>query len=194
MLSKGFLRPAREMVHRQVHRLARQLEDGVPLLGLEPSCILTIADDWPDLYPNADTNRVAAAANLAEHWLAARAAEGRFDLHLVRLDTSCVVHGHCHQKALVGVKGSADALRLIPGLKVHVLDTGCCGMAGSFGFEKEHYDLSVAIANLSVLPSLASYPDSIVIAPGTSCRHQIRDLAGRRARHPLEVLNEQLVD
>jgi Fe-S oxidoreductase len=76
---------------------------------------------------------------------------------------------------------------------VQVLDTGCCGMAGSFGFEKEHYDLSVAIANLSILPALAASPNSLVVATGTSCRHQIRDLAGRHARHPLEVLNEQLV-
>jgi FAD/FMN-containing dehydrogenase/Fe-S oxidoreductase len=193
MLSKGFLHPARELVQAQVHRLARQLDDGIPLLGLEPSCLLTIADDWPELFPSPDTQRVAAAATLADHWLAARAEESRLDLRFKQLEGSCVIHGHCHQKAIVGVKGSAGALRLVPGLRVHVLDTGCCGMAGSFGFEKEHYDLSVAIANLSVLPALAASPNSLVVATGTSCRHQIRDLAGRHASHPLEVLNEQLV-
>jgi Fe-S oxidoreductase len=104
-----------------------------------------------------------------------------------------VLHGHCHQKALVGMNGTAAALRLVPGLQVEVLDTGCCGMAGSFGFEKEHYDLSAAIANLSILPALANFPEALVVAPGTSCRHQIHDLAGRHARHPLEVLDEQLV-
>jgi Fe-S oxidoreductase len=193
MLSKGFLRSARELVRAQAHRLARRLTDGTPLLGLEPSCLLTIADDWPDLLPSSDTKRIAGAASLADHWLAARAHEGRFDLRLKRREESCVLHGHCHQKALVGMNGTAAALRLVPGLQVEVLDTGCCGMAGSFGFEKEHYDLSAAIANLSILPALANFPESLVVAPGTSCRHQIHDLAGRRARHPLEVLDEQLL-
>src|SRR5205085_6728899 len=104
----------------------------------------------------------------------------------------CLLHGHCHQKALVGVNGSAEALRLVPGLQVNVLDTGCCGMAGSFGFEKNHYDLSVAVANLALLPALAAEPQATVVAPGTSCRHQIKDLAGRRALHPLQVLAERL--
>jgi Fe-S oxidoreductase len=84
--------------------------------------------------------------------------------------------------------GTTAALRLVPGLDVQVLDTGCCGMAGSFGFEKEHYDLSVKVAGLSLLPALAAEPDALVVAPGTSCRHQIKDLADRRALHPLEVL------
>jgi Fe-S oxidoreductase len=99
-----------------------------------------------------------------------------------------VLHGHCHQKALRGAGGSAAALRLVPGLDVSVLDAGCCGMAGSFGFEKEHYDLSVKVAELSLLPALAAAPGATVAAPGTSCRHQIKDLARRRALHPLEVL------
>jgi Fe-S oxidoreductase len=103
-----------------------------------------------------------------------------------------LLHGHCHQKALLGVGGSAAALRLVPGLDVQVLDSGCCGMAGSFGFEKEHYDVSVAVANLELLPALAAAPGTRVAAPGTSCRHQIKDLDGRRAWHPLEVLAEAL--
>jgi Fe-S oxidoreductase len=104
-----------------------------------------------------------------------------------------VLHGHCHQKALVGTGGTAAALRLIPGLDVTVLDTGCCGMAGSFGFEREHFDLSAKVAGLSLLPALAAAPEAVAVAPGTSCRHQIHDLAaGRRALHPLEVLAGQL--
>jgi Fe-S oxidoreductase len=103
-----------------------------------------------------------------------------------------LLHGHCHQKALRGTKGTAAALGLVPGLKVTVLDTGCCGMAGSFGFEKEHYDLSVSIAQLALLPALNADPEALVIAPGTSCRHQIKDLAGRQALHPLEVLELSL--
>ena len=103
-----------------------------------------------------------------------------------------MLHGHCHQKALVGAGGSAAALRLVPGLGVTVLDAGCCGMAGMFGYEREHYDLSVKIANLALLPALAAAPDATVVAPGTSCRHQVHDLARRRALHPLEVLASQL--
>ena len=91
-------------------------------------------------------------------------------------------------KALVGSKGTSDALRLVPGLGVTVMDAGCCGMAGAFGYEKEHYDVSVKIANLELIPALTAHPAAAVVATGTSCRHQIRDLTGRTALHPLEVL------
>ena len=99
-----------------------------------------------------------------------------------------LLHAHCHQKALVGTRGTADALKLVPGLDVTVLDAGCCGMAGAFGYEKEHYDLSVKIANLALVPAVTAEPDAAIVATGTSCRHQIRDLTGRTALHPLEVL------
>ena len=172
--------------------MAQRLADGTPLLGLEPSCLLTLADEWVDLLPGAETRRIAAAAHLADGWLAPQVKTGRCELPLRPRVEKCVVHGHCHQKALVGTGGTAAALRLIPGLDVSVLDTGCCGMAGSFGFEKEHYDLSVKIANLALLPALARAPEALVVAPGTSCRHQIHDLAGRRALHPLEVIVGQM--
>jgi Fe-S oxidoreductase len=138
------------------------------------------------------TRRVAEAARLADAWLAQRAKAGRCVLDLKPLAGPVLVHGHCHQKALVGVVGTAAALRLVPGLAVNVLDTGCCGMAGSFGFEKEHYDLSVRVAELSLLPALRADANATVVAPGTSCRHQIKDLDGRRALHPLEVIAGQL--
>jgi Fe-S oxidoreductase len=144
------------------------------------------------LVPGPDTQRIAAAAELADSWLAKQSAVGQARLNLRPRAEACVLHGHCHQKALVGVNGTAAALRMIPQFDLTVLDAGCCGMAGSFGFEKEHYDLSVRIANLALLPALADAPDSMVVAPGTSCRHQILDLTRRRALHPLEVLAEQL--
>jgi Fe-S oxidoreductase len=172
--------------------LARRVADGTPILGLEPSCLLTLSDEWAELAPGRETQRIAAAAHLADGWLAKQVQEGRCTLPLQTLEEKCVLHGHCHQKALVGAGGTAAALRLIPGLDVTVLDAGCCGMAGSFGYEKEHYDLSVKIAGLALLPALAAAPESTVAAPGTSCRHQIKDLAGRRALHPLEVLAQQL--
>src|SRR5207249_10594162 len=108
----------------------------------------------------------------------------------------CLLHGHCHQKALEGTSGTVAALQLVPGLRVTALDAGCCGMAGSFGYEKEHYDLSVAIAGLELLPTLVAHlaaePDTLIVANGTSCRHQIKDLAHHRALHPMEVLAAQM--
>lgn len=188
MISKGFLEPARTLIGEQLPGLLRLLDGGRPLLGLEPSCLLTLADEWPELLPGVETQRVAAAVDLADNWLAERAREGRCDLELRPRPQKCLLHGHCHQKALRGTKGTAAVLGLVPGLEVTVLDAGCCGMAGSFGFEKEHYDLSVSIANLALLPALNTDPDALVVAPGTSCRHQIKDLAGRRALHPLELV------
>jgi Fe-S oxidoreductase len=192
MISKGFLHKARDLAQRQVRGLRRRVEGGVPLLGLEPSCLLTLADEWIELVPGPDTQTVAAACHLADGWLAAQVKQGRTALSLQPRQQECVLHGHCHQKALVGAGGTAAALGLVPELHVDVLDAGCCGMAGSFGFEKEHYDLSVQIAGLQLLPGLARQPEALVVAPGTSCRHQIHDLAGRHALHPLEVLAEQL--
>jgi FAD/FMN-containing dehydrogenase/Fe-S oxidoreductase len=192
MISKGFLREARDLVAAQLPGLARRVADGTPLLGLEPSCLLTVADEWPELVPGAEARLVAAAARLADAWLADQAKLGRCTLELKESSDRVLVHGHCHQKALVGVGGTTAALQLVPGLTVNVLDTGCCGMAGSFGFEKEHYDLSVQVAQLSLLPALRADAAATVVAPGTSCRHQVKDLDGRRALHPLEVIAGQM--
>jgi Fe-S oxidoreductase len=194
LISKGFLHQMRTLIQEQTDALIRQLADGTPLLGLEPSCLLTLADEWTELFPGTQTKSIAVAARLADNWLAEQVQGGRCELPLRPLRQQCLLHGHCHQKALVGAAGSAAALRLVPELDVKVLDTGCCGMAGSFGFEREHYDLSVQIANLDLLPALAKASDAIVAAPGTSCRHQIKDLTHRHALHPLEVMAEQLAE
>ncbi len=188
MISKGFLTEARLLAREGIGKLDRFAAAGVPILGLEPSCLLTLADEWPDLVPGAAAKRVAAASELAEGWLARQVRDSALSLDLSQKGGRVLFHGHCHQKALVGVQGSVDALKLAPGLDVTVLDAGCCGMAGSFGYEKEHYDVSVAIANLALIPALKAEPTATVVATGTSCRHQIRDLTGRIARHPLELL------
>lgn len=193
LVSKGYLDRARAAVQSQVAALARRVADGTPILGLEPSCILTLADEWPELLPNAATRAVAQAARMADSWLAEQVRDKRCELPLTASDQRCVLHGHCHQKALLGVGASAGVLKLVPGMQVQVLDAGCCGMAGSFGFEKAHFDLSAKIANLALLPALEKAPEATVVAPGTSCRHQIHDLAHRRALHPLEVVARQLV-
>jgi FAD/FMN-containing dehydrogenase/Fe-S oxidoreductase len=192
LISKGFLGEARALIRAQVSTLVHRLSDGAPLLGLEPSCLLTLVDEWPELVPGPETRRVAAAAELADLWLARQLQDGGRDLGLRPRPGACVLHGHCHQKALRGTAGTAALLCRIPGLDVTVLDAGCCGMAGSFGFEKGHYDVSVRIANLALLPALAAAPEATVVAPGTSCRHQIKDLAGRQALHPLEVIAQAL--
>jgi Fe-S oxidoreductase len=188
LISKGYLTKARELAREQLPALAARVADGTPILGLEPSCVLTLADEWPELVPGPDADRVAGAVHLADHWLTERIATGEAELSLRLSADTCVFHGHCHQRALAGVRGSVAALQSVPGLTVKALDAGCCGMAGAFGYEKEHYDLSVQIAGLELLPALATERDAIVAATGTSCRHQIRDLTGRHALHPIEVI------
>lgn len=192
LISKGFLLEARKLARNHVSDLARRVADGTPILGLEPSCVLTLADEWTELAPGADAQRVSAAAELADAWLAREAAAGRCSLPLTRRTGSCVLHGHCHQMALRGSAGSASALRMIPGWDVQVLDAGCCGMAGSFGYEAAHFEVSTKIASLQLLPALSASPNATVAATGTSCRHQIHDLAQRHARHPMELLEESM--
>ena len=188
MISKGFLTEARNLAKEGIAKLDRYAIAGIPILGLEPSCILTLSDEWPELVPGGAAKRVAAAAELAESWFAHHLNDNGLSLALPASVGKVLFHPHCHQKALVGAKGTADALKLLPGADVAVLDSGCCGMAGAFGYEKEHYDLSVRIANLALLPALRAEPNATVVATGTSCRHQIHDLTGRTALHPLELL------
>jgi FAD/FMN-containing dehydrogenase/Fe-S oxidoreductase len=188
MISKGFLTEARTLAMEGVAKLDRYASEGIPILGLEPSCLLTLSDEWPELVPGAAAKRVAALAELADGWLARHIRESSEGPDAAVQPRRGLFHGHCHQKALVGVSGTVDALRCVPGLDVTMLDAGCCGMAGAFGFEKEHYDVSVAVANLALIPALETEPSALVIATGTSCRHQIHDLTGRRAWHPLEVM------
>jgi Fe-S oxidoreductase len=188
MLSKGFLTDARKLARGGIAKLDHLVSAGVPILGLEPSCLLALVDEWPELVPGPAAKRVAAAAELAESFLARQVRDHELSLDVPALLGKALLHPHCHQKALVGSKGTADALRLVRGLDVTVLDAGCCGMAGAFGYEKQHYDVSVSIANLELIPAVSANPGATVIATGTSCRHQIRDLTGRAALHPLEVL------
>ena len=189
MISKGFLKAAKQLATQGIAKLAAAASKGVPILGLEPSCLLTLSDEWPELVPGDAAKQVAAAAELIEVWLSRQIRDNGLSLDIPVQPGPMLFHGHCHQKALVGVKGTADALRLLPGAEVTVLDAGCCGMAGAFGYEREHYDLSVQIANLSLLPSLKASPTATVVANGTSCRHQIRDLSGRMAVHPIELFS-----
>jgi len=153
--------------------------------------------------PGSAAKRVASTAEMAESWLARQVRDNGLSLDFsssrertggssTPTSGKVLFHTHCHQKALVGSQGSVAALKLIPTLDVTALDAGCCGMAGAFGYEREHYDLSVRIANLALIPAVTAEPGATVVATGTSCRHQLRDLTSRYALHPLEVLSREL--
>jgi Fe-S oxidoreductase len=196
-ISKGCLRLAQKYAVKNVKLLKDRVSVETPLVGIEPSCILSFRDEYPDLVPpemRSDAKKLAANCLLFDEFLVRefRAGHiGRDAFREVRADIW--LHGHCHQKSLVGVGKSAEMLRMIPGATVHVIPSGCCGMAGSFGYEKEHYATSMAIGEMVLFPAVRrAGPEAIVSAPGTSCRQQILDGTGVRARHPVEVLYDCL--
>ena len=164
----------------------------VPIVGLEPACLLTLRDEFPAIMPGAATTTLAAHAQLFEEFVASERAAGRFLLPLAAMPgQTALLHGHCHQKAFGTAAAAAKALALIPELTVETFDSTCCGMAGSFGLEAEHYDMSMKMGELGVLPKMrAASPATLLAACGTSCRHQIAEGAGREARHIVRILDE----
>jgi Fe-S oxidoreductase len=189
-LSVGLTAQAKEEAQRTITALEPFVVRGIPIIGLEPSCLLTLRDEFPALVPGADAAALAKAAVLFEEFVASEAAAGRWNLPLKPIADKAVLHTHCHQKAFNTAPASVAALKLVPGLAVETFDSTCCGMAGAFGYEAEHYDLSLRIGALSVLPKLrAAASDALVVAAGTSCRCQIGDGAGREALHPAQVLD-----
>ena len=187
LISKGFLDEAQQLVRRHARWLAPRLRTYHALLGVEPSCLLTLTDEWADLVPGPATETVANHAQLVETWLLQEQA--LLDRQLAPLSQPVALHTHCHQKALLGSSPTLQLLRLIPEARVELLDTTCCGMAGAFGYE--HYEVSVAIAQLSLLPELQKRSDALIVANGTSCRQQIFDLTGRSAWHPIQIVARQ---
>ena len=193
-LTNGLPEEARAEARRALAALLPFAERGVPILGLEPSCLYTFRDEVPALLPGPESRTVAKHAMLLEEWLARE--RDRDALRLALRPTPArrvLVHSHCHQKAFGAGAAAADALRLIPGVEVEDVGSGCCGMAGAFGHEAEHFDVSMRMGELSLLPAVrAAPPDARIVAGGTSCRRQIADGAARRAFHPAEVLAEAL--
>ena len=191
LISKGMLAEAREHAMWNVERLAPYARRGVPIIGLEPSCLLTLRDETVDLVRTDDARQVAKHSFLFEEFLVRERAKG-LALSFGAKGKKALLHGHCHQKALVGTAPTVAALRWA-GFEVEEIDSGCCGMAGSFGFEREHYDISISLGNRRLAPAVkAAVAETEIVAPGISCRQQIQHLAGRRAKHPAEVLNESL--
>ncbi len=192
-LAVGLIDAARAEARRMLAALAPFLARGVPIIGLEPSCLLTLRDEFRAMLPGAETAALASRAVLFDEFLAAESAAGRLALDLAPLPAKAVLHGHCHQKAFDVARAGAAALKLVPGLEVETFESTCCGMAGAFGYEAEHYDLSLRIGELGVLPKMRGAPeDALLVAAGTSCRHQIADGAGRSAVHPAIILDRAL--
>jgi len=191
-LSAGLVDEARLEARRMLDQLTPCLTVGTPIVGLEPSCLLTLRDEFPAILPGAATKALAERAQLFEEFIDSERAANRFPLPLRPIEgQNVLLHGHCHQKAFGTVGAAAKALQLIPGLKVETFDATCCGMAGSFGYEAEHYQMSLKIGELGVLPKMrAAPPDTLLAANGTSCRHQIADGAGREARHIVRILDD----
>jgi FAD/FMN-containing dehydrogenase/Fe-S oxidoreductase len=191
-LAAGLVDEARVEARRMLDALAPAVAAGTPIIGLEPACLLTLRDEFSSILPGAETKALAERAQLFEEFVASERAAGRFDLPLAPMPgKTALLHGHCHQKAFGTVNAAVDALKLIPELAVETFDSTCCGMAGSFGFEAEHYETSLKIGELGVLPKMrTAASDTMLAACGTSCRHQIADGAGRDARHIVRILDE----
>jgi len=197
-LSKGLLRKAQKIANKNIELLGPVVTTDIPLIGIEPSAILTFRDEYPDL---ADDHNLASAKALAKNaflideFIANEIAKGNIQKESFTKNTRLIkLHGHCQQKAIASVAPTLSILSFPENYKVEVIPSGCCGMAGSFGYEKEHYELSMQIGELVLLPAVRNQlSDTIIAAPGTSCRHQIKDGAQKTALHPVEILFEALV-
>jgi FAD/FMN-containing dehydrogenase/Fe-S oxidoreductase len=196
-LSKGLVREARDLASRNVDLLADVVSDDSPLIGIEPSAILGFRDEYPDLVPAsqaAAARRLAGRTLLFDEFLAREAERGRITAaSFTRDEQRILLHGHCHQKALSSLEPTAAILGLPAGYTVEIIPSGCCGMAGSFGYEAEHFEISMKIGELVLFPTVRAAPaDTILAAGGTSCRHQIKDGTRRIALHPAEILHAAL--
>ncbi|ARP99334.1 FAD-binding and (Fe-S)-binding domain-containing protein [Pseudorhodoplanes sinuspersici] len=188
-LSVGAVDQAREEAERTLAALKPFIDKGVPVIGLEPSCILSFRDEIPALIKSDTSKALSQLALTFEEFLAREHKAGRFSLKLKSMPQRALVHGHCHQKAFEAFTPVQTVLKLIPDLKVEAIESSCCGMAGAFGYAADSIDVSLAMGELSLLPAVRKAPDdAILVADGTSCRHQIHDGAGRDAMHVARVL------
>jgi Fe-S oxidoreductase/FAD/FMN-containing dehydrogenase len=190
-LASGMVDKARDKAREVVQSLLPFAEKGLSIVGLEPSCLLTLRDELLVMGLGEGAQKIAQQALLFEEFLAREAQSGQLDglkAQISPVDRPLLLHGHCHQKAFDAVSPVLEVLRWIPGAKPQLIESSCCGMAGSFGYEAKHYELSMQMAELSLLPAVRAQPDAILIADGTSCRHQIHDGAKREAVHLSHLL------
>ena len=194
-LASGMVDQAKAKATELVEALLPFAEKGIAIVGLEPSCLLTMRDEMLVMGLGEAAQTISGHALLLEEFLAREAAAGKLEVLKAKLkpvSQPILLHGHCHQKAFGAVSPIMDVLKLIPGAKPELIESSCCGMAGSFGYEANHYEVSMQMAELSLLPAVRQQPDAIVVADGTSCRHQIRDGAQREAVHVAVLLARQL--
>jgi Fe-S oxidoreductase len=197
-LSKGLVRKAKIIANKNIELLSHLVNTSSPIVGLEPSAILTFRDEYPDL---ASDENIDAANHLAKHsfyideFLASEMQAGNITKDSFTSNAkSILLHGHCQQKAVSALSDSVKALSFPTNYKVETIASGCCGMAGSFGYEKEHYEVSMNIGELVLFPKIrANQNNCTIAAPGTSCRHQIKDGTGEKALHTVEILHAALV-
>ncbi|MEO5998818.1 MAG: FAD-linked oxidase C-terminal domain-containing protein [Chitinophagaceae bacterium] len=197
-LSKGLLRKAKKIANKNVALLSPLITSETPLIGIEPSAILTFRDEYVDLADDAQLITAKALSSnvfLIDEFIASEISKGQIRKEQFTKQKKLVkLHGHCQQKALSSVAPSVQLLSLPENYTVETIPSGCCGMAGSFGYEKEHYDLSMQIGELVLFPAVRNLEEDVIIAaPGTSCRHQIKDGTGKKALHPVEILYDALV-
>ncbi len=197
-LSKGLIRHAKKLANTNIALLSQVISADEPLIGIEPSAILTFRDEYPDLASDENleaANKLSKNVFLIDEFLANEIKKGAIRKEFFTKEPKLIkLHGHCQQKSISSVAASVTVLSLPEQYKVETIASGCCGMAGSFGYEKEHYDLSMQIGELVLLPTVRQQTaDTIIAAPGTSCRHQIKDGTGRKALHPVEILYNALL-
>ncbi len=196
-LSKGFVKQAKQLINKNLQALAEEIQNDEPLLGIEPSTILSFRDEYLSLAETENkslANRYSKSAMMVEDFLELELKEGNLNSDLFTDEKRLIkLHGHCHQKALSSVTPTKKLLSLPKNYEVQMIPSGCCGMAGSFGYEKEHYDVSMQVGELVLFPTVRKQPQEVIIAaPGTSCRHQIKDGTERDALHPVEILYDAL--
>jgi FAD/FMN-containing dehydrogenase/Fe-S oxidoreductase len=194
-LSAGLVEEARAEARRVVAAAAPFVQRNVPIVGLEPSCLLTLRDEFSAMLPGGDTERLASSAYLFEEFLAREAAAGRLPEAIAESKGKVLLHGHCHQKAFGAMASIQSALGLVRGLEVETVESSCCGMAGAFGYGADTYGVSMQMGELSLLPAVRkAAPDTLIAADGFSCRHQIRDGSGRTAVHVARILRGVLIE
>ena len=191
-LASGMVEQAKAKAGALIDALLPLARAGIAIVGLEPSCLLTLRDEALVMGLGEGAHIVSKQALLFEEFVACEAGAGRFALELKAVDAPILLHGHCHQKAFGAVNPILDVLRLIPGAQAELVESSCCGMAGSFGYEANHFEVSMQMAEASLLPALRRAPRAIVVADGTSCRHQIADGAARQAVHVARLLDSLL--
>jgi Fe-S oxidoreductase len=197
-ISKGLVRTAKRIANKNIEMLFPVIKENIPLIGIEPSAILSFKDEYPDLATSENKEKAAHLSRnsfLIDEFLMKEMQKGAItQSQFTKEPLNIHFHGHCQQKSIATTAATQYILDFPENYSVQEIKSGCCGMAGSFGYEKEHYDLSMAIGELVLFPAVRDASDTtVIVAPGTSCRHHIMDGTGKKAVHPIEVLYHALI-